>query len=189
MPAVIVGRKSAASSAIYPDVAGNALRFYAPGAKLAAARSDAEMIMEIRLASREDAPEAQLLLRQLGYDLAMEELAARLGEFSARAGDPVLVAADGGKIIGLIALHWAVMLHVAQPVARITALVVREDARGGGVGRALVEAGAERAARAGCGLLELTTGLRRADAQAFYEAIGFRASALRLVRSLYPSTP
>ncbi len=76
------------------------------------------------------------------------------------------------------------MLHTGAPVARITTLVVRDAARGRGVGRILVEAGADLARGAGCETLELTTALRRTDAQAFYQAIGFTASSIRLHRSL-----
>jgi GNAT superfamily N-acetyltransferase len=43
--------------------------------------------------------------------------------------------------VGLIAMHWTIMLHVNKPVARIAALIVCDEARGKGVGRALVDAG------------------------------------------------
>lgn len=95
----------------------------------------------------------------------------------------MLVALDAG-VVGLVALHWSSMLQHERPVARITTLVVRDDARGKGIGRALVEAGAKHARQAGCGLLELTTALHRADAQAFYRALGFTASSLRMHRPL-----
>jgi ribosomal protein S18 acetylase RimI-like enzyme len=80
-------------------------------------------------------------------------------------------------------LHWTPMLHLAAPLARITALVVREGTRGKGIGRRLVDAGAALATNAGCGQLELTTAVHRTDAQAFYRAIGFTESSVRLVRA------
>lgn len=76
------------------------------------------------------------------------------------------------------------MLFSVDPVARITTLVVNEQARGKGVGRLLVQAGAGLARQAGCKVLELTTARHRTDAQAFYKSIGFPASSLRLHRDL-----
>ena len=73
---------------------------------------------------------------------------------------------------------------VVEVYGAITALIVREDARGKGAGRALVEAGAELAKQAGCGLVELTTALHRTEAQAFYKTLGFEASSLRLHRAI-----
>ena len=138
----------------------------------------------VRPVQEGDEPDVQALLRQLGYEMPVEEVRARLADLAGRRTDPLLLAAEGGEVVGLIALHWTPMLHHAGPVARITALVVRDGWRGRGVGRALVDAGSEAARRAGCGLLELTTALCRTDARAFYEALGFAASSLRLHRPL-----
>ncbi len=109
---------------------------------------------------------------------------ARLDLFAKQPADPVLLATEDAKGVGLIALHWTFMLHHGKPVARITALVVRDDARGKGIGRTLVDAGAALARQAGCDLLELTTALHRTEAQAFYKALGFTASSLCLRRAL-----
>ncbi|MEQ9334215.1 GNAT family N-acetyltransferase [Thalassobaculum sp.] len=141
-------------------------------------------MIAIRPAAPGDAPTVEALLAQLGYRMPASELHRRLRASSASETDAVLVATMDGRMVGLIALHWATMLHQPAPTARIATLVVADDARGRGVGRTLVEAGAEAARRAGCAILELTTALHRADAVAFYEAIGFTASSTRLHRAL-----
>ncbi len=141
----------------------------------------------VRPAHREDAPDIRLLLRQLGYDLPLDGIRDRLGALTET--DRVLLAWEGDANLGLIALHCASMLHVARPVARITTLVVSDMARRRGVGRILVDAGAAWARQAGCGILELTTALRRTDAQAFYRSLGFEAAALRLHRILDAGAP
>jgi GNAT superfamily N-acetyltransferase len=64
------------------------------------------------------------------------------------------------------------------------ALVVSERARGLGVGQRLVDAAAETARRWGCNRLLVTTHVRRADAHAFYERIGFELTGRRYVRTL-----
>jgi ribosomal protein S18 acetylase RimI-like enzyme len=121
---------------------------------------------------------------RLGYESSEDDVRSKLALLSEGTSDPILVAVDGERLLGVIALHWAPMLHLAAKLARITALVVRADTRGIGVGRRLVDAGAALARNAGCSQLELTTAVRRADAQAFYRAIGFTESSVRLVRAL-----
>jgi GNAT superfamily N-acetyltransferase len=69
-------------------------------------------------------------------------------------------------------------------VVRITALVVAEDARGHGLGRRLLRE-AERFARA-CGAqrLEISSGIQRTGAHAFYLECGYTESGRRFVRPL-----
>lgn len=141
-------------------------------------------MIEIRPADTQDAAAIQELLRQLGYDSTVQEVSDRIAGLVGSDHDPVVVATDAGAILGVIALHWTPMLFSALPVARITTLVVSDTTRGRGVGRILVEAGAELARNAGCGTLEVTTALRRSDAQAFYRALGFASSSMRLHRDL-----
>lgn len=141
-------------------------------------------MIDVRPADPGDSVVVQELLGQLGYALTVEEVRSRLDLFAKQPADPVLLATESDRGVGLIALHWTFMLHHGKPVARITALVVRDDARGKGIGRILVDAGAALARQAGCELLELTTALYRTDAQAFYHALGFTASSLCLCRAL-----
>jgi predicted N-acetyltransferase YhbS len=105
----------------------------------------------------------------------------RLSHLAERNTDPVLLAAEADMAVGLIAIHRTTMLHVNKQVARITALIVRDEARGKGVGRALVDAGAELARQAGYDLVELATALHPRQRAAFCKAIGFTASSLRFI--------
>ena len=78
-------------------------------------------------------------------------------------------------------------MHVLQrdgPAARLTALVVREDARGRGVARALVAAVEAAAREAGCVELHVTTANHRADAHAAYRALGFEDTGRRFAKRL-----
>jgi GNAT superfamily N-acetyltransferase len=76
------------------------------------------------------------------------------------------------------------VLHRPKPVGRITALVVDAPVRGQGIGRALVAAAEEALARAGCGLLEITSHERLVDAHAFYERLGYQRTSVRLAKVL-----
>ena len=144
----------------------------------------------LRSAVTADAPAITDLLAQLGYSHAVADVAERLTTLAQTGADPALVAsADDGRIVGVIALHIARMLFYPLPVARITTLVVDEVARGRGIGRVLVEAASALAGEQGCGLVELTTALRREDAQAFYRTLGFEGTSIRMARTLGQAAP
>ena len=136
--------------------------------------------MEVRRAAPRDVPGLAVLLEQLGYPASLEALEGRLE----RLDSDLYVADDGGELLGLAALQ---VMHVLQhdaPSARLTALVVREDARGRGVARALVAAVESAARAAGCERLHVTTANHRADAHAAYRALGFEDTGRRYAKTL-----
>lgn len=116
------------------------------------------------------------LLGLLGYDVTPEEAVTRLARLPPET-DPVWLATRGEAALGLMALHRGPMLHIAGEAARITVLIVDPAARRQGIAAALIEQA--RAWAADCAVLELTTGMQREDAHAFYRAQGFTANALR----------
>jgi GNAT superfamily N-acetyltransferase len=61
-------------------------------------------------------------------------------------------------------------MHLAPAWGLISALVVDEGARGGGIGALLLAAAEQRAAALGCGQLELSSSLKREGAHRFYLA-------------------
>jgi GNAT superfamily N-acetyltransferase len=95
----------------------------------------------------------------------------------------VLVADDGG-VVGLAALDVRVYLEHDEPRGRVIAFVVGQDARGRGVGRALMDAVEAEARRAGATDLHVTSGAERADAHAAYRALGFTETGLRFGKRL-----
>ena len=58
----------------------------------------------------------------------------------------------------------------------IEAVRVASEARGGGIGSAMMRFALDRARERGCLLAQLTTDKRRPGAHRFYERLGFRAS-------------
>ena len=138
---------------------------------------------QIRSATADDAVAVATLLAQLGYPTSADAVPARLFAV-ARDGGTVFLASGSDGPLGLAALTSHAAIHAAAPVAYITALVVGEQARGQGVGRALVAA-AERWARArGCVRLSVTSAERRADAHAFYPACGMPYTGRRFSKAL-----
>lgn len=91
------------------------------------------------------------------------------------AGD-VLAAVDGSALLGTVMLqHWPHTGEVVQEPgeAEIRALAVAPDARGRGIGRALLTAALTRAAERGVRYLVLLTMPEMRTAQRMYLAAGF----------------
>jgi GNAT superfamily N-acetyltransferase len=143
--------------------------------------SAARTAVRIRVATDADVPAMASLLAHLGYPADAAELPERLRRMRA-AGDDAFVAELNDTPVGLATVHARAVLHVARPVAQLTALVVPPEMRGRGVGRALV-AEAERWGRErGADRLVVTTALHRAEAPLFYECLGFEHTGRRYVR-------
>ena len=137
--------------------------------------------VSIRCVEARDASVIADLMQGLGFKHSADEIERRLELASDRSIDSAYLAETAfGKPIGLLAVHIAPLLFYPRPLARITTLVVADDARRRGVGRHLISFAHHLAQEAGCDKLELTTGLNRVEAQAFYEAVGFRHSALHM---------
>jgi GNAT superfamily N-acetyltransferase len=88
--------------------------------------------------------------------------------------------------VGLAGLHVLTLVERVEPVRRLIALVVDEDLRGSGVGRALVAHVEERARCEGCVQLDLSSSDRRVDAHAFYRRLGFADVSRKFVKDLTP---
>lgn len=68
--------------------------------------------------------------------------------------------------------------------ALVEAVRVRSDLRGHGIGEQLLQLAMDRASEYGCGVIQLTTDLRRTDAHRFYARLGFEASHVGMKRML-----
>ncbi len=96
----------------------------------------------------------------------------------------VLIGSECGPPCGVVALSWSPSLEVDAPIARITTLLVAQDARRRGIGRLLLKAAAHSARLAKCGSLSLTVPPDHPDLEAFGHATGFVASGAVFERAL-----
>ena len=133
----------------------------------------------IRPARVDDAPLVACLLGDLGSPTMAASAAERLRLLAGTGSDPVFLALADDGASGLLALHVTRMLHLEAPIARITVLVISEGARGRGIGTRLIETAIRHAESEGCASLELTSGLARKEAHAFYAAKGFTNTSLK----------
>lgn len=131
-----------------------------------------------------DAPEIARLLTVLGHPTTESEVLLRWPEWSDQANSALVAERANGTLAALATLHQTFVLHRPRPVGRITAMVVDAADRGKGLGRAVVRAAEVELGRVGCGLLEITSNLRRADAHAFYERVGYERTSVRLAKTL-----
>jgi GNAT superfamily N-acetyltransferase len=142
--------------------------------------------INVRQPTSADAPALSGLLGELGYPAPPAELAQRLTAL-VQSGAVVYVAEVNGSVVGVITGHALHTINSTPRIAQLTALVVRESARGRGVGRRLVKEIEHWAITRGAAKISLTSALHRADAHAFYEGLGYTRSGVRLTKELRPA--
>lgn len=138
--------------------------------------------MPIRSAKEADALGIAALLEELGYPAAAERVLRRLRTLLPRDDYAVLVAEQDQILLGLGCVHVFPALHVDEPVALLTALVVAASARGSGFGRSLVTELESFARSHGCTRILVTTANERADAHMFYEQLGYTCTGRRYAK-------
>jgi GNAT superfamily N-acetyltransferase len=135
--------------------------------------------LTIRDACPGDAEALVALVRQLGYPTSADAIRERVERLSSSDTDRLVVAELDGEIVGLASLHISLSIAYDGSAAKLSAIVVDERHRRGGIGQALVEEMEREAERRGCCLVFLTTAVRREDAHAFYDRIGFEETGRR----------
>jgi GNAT superfamily N-acetyltransferase len=129
--------------------------------------------IRIRAPRMEDAAALARLSTQLGYPAAPEQAAVRLQGILSEPNAELFVAERvSGAVAGFIHLMHQHLIEY-DPRAEVAALVVDEDYRSQGVGRALMARAEEWALERGCRFVHLRSKMSRAAAHAFYEGLGY----------------
>lgn len=131
----------------------------------------------LRAARPGDAAAIAALIVALGYEVSAAEVTERLRAVEA-------LVADRGGVIGVLTTDMMTVLHRPRPVGRISMMVVAEAARGGGVGTAMVAEAERLLAAKGCGLIEVTSNMKRSRAHAFYQKLGYERTSYRFAKPL-----
>ena len=139
----------------------------------------------IRAAVPADAPTLCELLAQLGYPATVAEIPPRLSALTNFPRAAAIVAINGyGEVVGLATSHILPSIHDKEPVAWLTTLVVLEDARGAGIGSALVRHVEQWATQNGARRLSVTSGIHRKATHDFYVKRDYENSGLRFTKKL-----
>ena len=141
------------------------------------------MKYRIRAALAEDSRQLAALMGELGYPTTREFIERRLAQLLSTPGTKIFVADYDGKVIGLLSFSILPLLHLDGGLGRITALVVTSQFKGRGIGKRLVAEAEAFAWKNRCARIEITTGEHRADAHAFYEAVGYKQDSRRFVKT------
>jgi GNAT superfamily N-acetyltransferase len=131
------------------------------------------MTLDVRDARIGDAAAVARLLDELGYPSTATEVEQRLRIWLADAYSRVLLAADGGRVVGSMSVHAIPHLEHNGRWLRIESLVVTAGARGTGAGRRLIGAAEKLARTWDCHAIEVTSSRHREGAHAFYRRLGF----------------
>jgi GNAT superfamily N-acetyltransferase len=127
-------------------------------------------IIKVRRVRPDDAEPIAALMAQLGYDVPVPAVTARLERLGERRA--VFVATDGERVVG-----WAALLIDEAFVDGFSALlegfVVDEAVRSRGIGVALLEAVEARARERGCAEIRVQSNVLRERAHSFYERNGY----------------
>jgi GNAT superfamily N-acetyltransferase len=139
--------------------------------------------MRLRKVKPEDAAAVAELCAQLGYPATEEQTKTRLEAIGGRPDHRLIGGELEGALVAWAHVHadWA-LDHGFE--AELLGLVVHEEHRGLGIGRALVGEAAEWAFRHRCTRLRVRTNLIRLRAGDFYRRAGFKETKRQLVLDL-----
>ena len=141
--------------------------------------------MEVRLATRPDAPRVKALL-PLVYAAFGEaspgdaQLAAFLESALADPTFEFVVAEENGALVGILSLAYCPTSYRASRMAFLDDFHVLEAARGRGVGRAMLSFAADRATERGAVELKLLATPDDRRLRRIYFEAGFREAPLKL---------
>ena len=147
-------------------------------------------MIAFRPARREDVPAIITLLADdvLGQARESADPAPYLAAFDAmqaESANQLIVGLIDAQVVACYQIVCISGLSLsAARRAQIEGVRTRADLRGQGIGAALIGDAEARARAAGCTLLQLTSNRSRAEAQRFYDRLGFTASHIGYKKSL-----
>lgn len=144
------------------------------------------MASSVRQAVTQDAHRVVELVQQLAATIGEDSpvSAATVEDFLSYPGSDVLLAEEGGQVVGLLSYSVRPNLYHAANVCLIEELIVDRAARGHGIGSALMEAVFAHAHASGCAEVSVTT-MPDNTARSFYQRFGLVDEAIYLEKHLH----
>jgi GNAT superfamily N-acetyltransferase len=136
------------------------------------------MMTNIRKATEADLPAILELYSQPelddGLKPSMVQAKALFERIQQYPNYHLYVAESGGSMVGTFALLvMDNLLHLGRPSGIVEAVAVHPACQGQGIGKAMMQFALEQCRQAHCYKMALSTNLKRKDAHAFYESLGF----------------
>jgi len=139
----------------------------------------------IRKAKNQDIPQIQELYKQLSFEPEKYQKTPKpdccriLKELEKYPNAALMVAEEDGKVVGTTFLAvLPAFAHGTSPFGVIEYVVVDENYRSKGIGKALMDECKIRAKAAGCYKVMLASSKQRTRAHKFYREMGFKEDAL-----------
>lgn len=137
------------------------------------------MTVSIRLATPEDLPDVLRLYRQSGLDqdcgLALAEAEQWLQRLQQYPSHRLWVATLDDRRVGTFTLLvMDNLVHHGSPSGIVEGVAVDPAFQGQGIGKQMMQFAIAQCRAAGCYKLSLSTNLKRQNAHAFYESLGFQ---------------
>lgn len=127
----------------------------------------------IRPMKVEDAPAVALLATQLGYPSTAEQIRARFLGLDGFPDARVLIAeGSDGTAVGWLHVFGRRLLE-SDPDAEVGGLIVEEQARGRGIGKALMASAESWARERGYKIVSIRSNVIRAETHEFYKGLGY----------------
>jgi ribosomal protein S18 acetylase RimI-like enzyme len=146
----------------------------------------------VRLAGPDDIDVVARLLTEFreheGRDWPPEE-SIRAGVERLMPRDDTEYLLGGDPPAGIVQLRYRYGVWWDAEDCNVEDVFVSAEARGSGLGRALVSAAIDRARERGCRRMELDTGEDNAAAQGLYRSLGFRSHGVFLRRPIPENLP
>jgi len=136
------------------------------------------MSVAIRPATSDDLPRLLELYQLLGVgaepELGLDQARRVFDALASVPGHDVYVAESEDVVVGTFGLIFiGGLAHGARCFGLVEDVVVATDARGQGIGKAMMRFAMQRCAERHCYKLALSSHLRREAAHRFYEGLGF----------------
>ena len=143
-------------------------------------------MMLVREAEHRDFPIiCELMKNELGYpNIDEEEAVKRLGYFKSSDDWETFVAVIDDEVVGFVGVMKNLAYNIEGLYAQIMALAVSVKTRRCGVGTALVKRAEEWSLSCGITSVGLNSNMRRLDAHAFYEDLGYTKKSFSFTKAL-----
>jgi GNAT superfamily N-acetyltransferase len=126
----------------------------------------------VRAMQLKDISRIATLSEQLGYLVSIQDLEYRFHEIVKHPNDGLFVAVKNEEVVGWVHVYPTHLLET-EPYAEIGGLVVDQNARRLGVGRALVDAAIGWTRERNLKILRVRSNVARKEAHHFYPGVGF----------------